>query len=62
MKKTDNDEDLKIEDFVQPKPTRRNRRRSITVWIREDIIQACGSQPATVLREFIETHFWKKSS
>jgi hypothetical protein len=60
--KSDNEEYPRIEDFIQSRhdPARRSRRRSITLWLDWDIIEACGSQPATVLREFIETNFWKK--
>jgi hypothetical protein len=36
---------------------RRTGRKNITIYIHEDIIRACGPNPATVLREWIETYF-----
>jgi hypothetical protein len=61
--KTDNEEDdPRIEDFMRPKISRRFRmdRRSITLWLDADIIEACKPQPGKILREWIESHFWKK--
>ena len=54
-----NKQDPKIEDFLRRTDKRRTGRRSITIWISADIIEACQPQPGTKLREWIEKH-WRK--
>jgi hypothetical protein len=63
MAKHNEEEDPRIEDFVQPRidKGRRTGRRSITLWINNDIIQACQPHPGTILREWIENNFRKKA-
>lgn len=39
----------------------RTGRRSITLWLRADIIDACGPSPATGLRRWIEANYFEKS-
>lgn len=50
----------RIEDHLPGKlagGNRRTGRKSITLWIREEIILKAGPHPGTALREFIEENF-----
>jgi hypothetical protein len=60
MAKHQTKEEPTFEEFIRPRIDKRHRigRRAITLWLDEEIIQACRPHPGTALREWIEGQFW----